>query len=80
VRAHTDPWSKKAIENPVRNTKCGHIYDQLVAAKMCSRSAKRALKCPMVGCTNDSVRSEHLVPAPDVLAKIQKQRGNSASS
>jgi hypothetical protein len=34
----------------------------------------------MVGCTNDSVRSEHLVPAPDVLAKIQKQRGNSASS
>ena len=75
-----DPWSKKSIENPVRNTKCGHVYDQMVATKMCSRSAKRALKCPMVGCTNDNVRSEHLVLAPDVLSKILKQRGNNNAS
>jgi hypothetical protein len=69
-----DPWSKQPIENPVRNSKCGHVYDQAVAAKMCSRSKRGALKCPLVGCTNDSVRIEHLKPAPDVLAKIQQQQ------
>ena len=72
--AAADPWSKKAIENPVRNSKCDHVYEQTVATKMCNRT-KRALKCPMVGCTTDTVRLEHLVPAPDVLSKIQKQRG-----
>jgi hypothetical protein len=50
------------------------VYDQAVAAKMCSRSKRGALKCPLVGCTNDSVRIEHLKPAPDVLAKIQQQQ------
>jgi hypothetical protein len=82
-----DPWSKKPIENPVRNTKCGHVYDQAIAEKMFVRTVKSLaagsnkrpskgpvvpeLKCPMMGCTNDSFRREHLVPAPDVLAKIQ---------
>lgn len=71
-----DPWSKKSIENPVRNSRCGHVYEQTVAAKMCSKSKR--LKCPMVGCTNDNMRMEHLVAAPDVLTKIQKQRGNNS--
>ena len=36
------------------------------------KRAKGPLKCPMVGCTNNSLRIDHLKAAPDVLAKMQQ--------
>lgn len=43
----TDPISKEPIKNPVKNKKCGHIYDKDTITKMLSH---RNMRCPYIGC------------------------------
>jgi len=56
---YIDPWSKRKIEVPVRNKSCTHVYDKATALKVISRS-KGKVKCPVVGCGNNNVRSSDL--------------------
>ncbi|KAI8428512.1 hypothetical protein MSG28_007299 [Choristoneura fumiferana] len=45
-----DPITKRPIEDPVKNTVCGHIYDR--EAIMNLLNLKKKIKCPVAGCGN----------------------------
>eukprot|EP00088_Acartia_fossae_P041323 TRINITY_DN4323_c0_g1_i1.p1 TRINITY_DN4323_c0_g1~~TRINITY_DN4323_c0_g1_i1.p1 ORF type:complete len:224 (-),score=84.12 TRINITY_DN4323_c0_g1_i1:315-908(-) len=70
---YVDPWSKKKIEIPVRNKACNHLYDKSTAMKMLSR-AKGKVKCPVVGCANNNLKSSDLVEDNQVRKIIESQR------
>jgi len=69
---YIDPWSKKRIETPVRNKSCKHIYDKSTAMKMISRS-KGKVKCPVVGCGNNNLKSQDLEVDQKIMKIIQSQ-------
>lgn len=43
-----DPWSKAVMLNPVRNTKCGHVYDRESVFKIIKENI--GIRCPVLGC------------------------------
>ncbi|KAL0486278.1 E3 SUMO-protein ligase [Acrasis kona] len=43
-----DPCSKEVIEHPVRNRKCGHVYDKATIIHYIKSSRKNM--CPVAGC------------------------------
>lgn len=51
----TDPISKTLIRNPVRNNKCGHIYEKDTILVL----IKKNTRCPYIGCPN----KQHITPA-----------------
>ncbi|XP_034824490.1 E3 SUMO-protein ligase NSE2-like [Maniola hyperantus] len=58
--AFLDPITKKPIEDPVRNTNCGHVYER--AAILSHVQQRNKAKCPVVGCGNrEPVQLSHLV-------------------
>jgi len=69
---YIDPWSKKKIDVPVKNKVCGHYYDQQTALKMLQRS-KSKVKCPVVGCSNNNLKSSELEKDQEVLMTITRR-------
>jgi len=69
---YIDPWSKKRIDTPVRNKSCSHLYDKSTAMKMISRS-KGKVKCPVVGCANNNLKSQDLEVDQKILKIIESQ-------
>ncbi|XP_065202579.1 uncharacterized protein LOC135832949 [Planococcus citri] len=45
---YIDPFSKKAIQNPIRNKICQHVYEKDTVCNMIAR--KKEMGCPNVGC------------------------------
>lgn len=65
-----DPWSKKLMLNPVRNTKCGHHYEKDTVDAMLEGSS--SVCCPIVGCPIKCyIKSNHLEPDTDLREKIR---------
>ncbi|EDV52971.1 E3 SUMO-protein ligase NSE2 [Drosophila erecta] len=55
-----DPWSKALMKNPVRNEKCGHIYDR--DSVMLIIKDNIGIRCPVLGCGNTTyIQPAHLV-------------------
>jgi len=75
---YTDPWSRTLItDESVTNKKCKHTYDKKTAMRMIDNSvkSKKALKCPVVGCSNkDPILKAHLYTDPEIQRKVAKQR------
>jgi len=69
---YIDPWSKRNIEVPVRNKACTHIYDKATALKVISRT-KGKVKCPVVGCGNNNVKSADLEVDLQVKRIIERE-------
>jgi len=69
-----DPWSLKEVVDPVKNKACNHIYEKAVVEKNISRSGKKPLKCPVVGCVNPSIKMADLISDVDTIKKIKKKR------
>ena len=74
-----DPWTRRVIVEPVRNRKCGHLYDKETVSRHLVRSSnsKRRLHCPVPGCDNDNVSQGDLVS--DIISvgqRINKLTGN----
>jgi len=72
TNVYLDPWSKKQISIPVRNNVCNHIYDKATALKMCSRT-KGKVKCPVIGCANNNVKSTDLQEDQQIMRIIESQ-------
>ncbi|XP_017872105.1 PREDICTED: E3 SUMO-protein ligase NSE2 [Drosophila arizonae] len=65
-----DPWSKKLMLNPVRNTKCGHHYEKDSVDAMLQGNS--GIRCPVVGCPIKSCISlKHLEPDIALREKIR---------
>ncbi|XP_070500275.1 E3 SUMO-protein ligase NSE2-like [Chironomus tepperi] len=71
TQLYIDPISKQKIQDPVKNTICGHIYEKktiLEAIKMNKR-----MRCAYMGCSNrQHVAAEHLVEDYQLKAKLAK--------
>jgi len=70
-----DPWTRKPITDPVTNRKCGHTYERATVAKFLdkSKSDKKPLKCPVVGCSNNNITRGDLYPDADIKRKVMKE-------
>ncbi|XP_045493244.1 E3 SUMO-protein ligase NSE2-like [Colias croceus] len=63
-----DPITKKAIVNPVRNTNCGHIYEEEVIMKIIQ---KKKLRCPVAGCGNrEPLIRQHLISDEELKFRL----------
>ncbi|VDK55942.1 unnamed protein product [Anisakis simplex] len=73
INSKLDPYTNKAIVNPVRNKRCGHVYDAagakafLVAAKKGSRCP-----CPVRSCKVEDVRKEDIEPYPEFFDHMKE--------
>ncbi|XP_060801039.1 E3 SUMO-protein ligase NSE2 [Amyelois transitella] len=57
---YIDPITKKPIEDPVKNTVCGHIYERDSIMNLINRNNRT--KCPVAGCGNKGpIKKQHLL-------------------
>ena len=70
-----DPWSRRNIEDPVTNKKCGHHYEKAVVFRQVETAIKKrkTLKCPYVGCGNDNITKNDLQVDNEIKRKIARQ-------
>ncbi|XP_017107403.2 E3 SUMO-protein ligase NSE2-like [Drosophila bipectinata] len=61
-----DPWTMEVMLNPVRNKKCGHVYQRESVMRILGDSV--STRCPIEGCTNKSFLH------PDILIKDEDFR------
>ncbi|XP_022112897.2 E3 SUMO-protein ligase NSE2 [Pieris rapae] len=58
---YNDPFTKKALEDPVKNSLCGHIYEKSVIMNIIGKK-KKGIKCPVAGCGNRNfIEARHLI-------------------
>ncbi|KAH8295784.1 hypothetical protein KR018_008913 [Drosophila ironensis] len=64
-----DPWTKTLMRNPVRNKKCGHIYDR--DSVMATIKDNLSISCPYMGCLNSAyIHPADLVEDSEAREKI----------
>ena len=71
-----DPWTRKNItDDPITNRKCGHTYEKAIVMKFLEKyaKAKKPLKCPVVGCTNNNITKADLYNDAAIRKKIFSQ-------
>jgi len=76
-----DPFSKQEISRPVKNKKCGHIYDReqlrlVLESRVGSGGHPPSVRCPTVGCNNKSVTLGDVVDDRKTLLLINKMKAN----
>ncbi|GLV34890.1 quijote [Carabus blaptoides fortunei] len=63
-----DPITKAPIRNPVRNTKCGHVYEN---DSIRTLIAKKNTRCPYIGCPAlQYIQIDHLTVEENLKRKI----------
>ncbi|KAK9685517.1 Zinc-finger of the MIZ type in Nse subunit [Popillia japonica] len=72
-----DPITKTQLQNPWKNTICGHAYEYSVIINYI-KSKKGKAKCPYVGCTNGNVRKIDLIEDTNLSLKIQESQTNTS--
>ncbi|XP_076626837.1 E3 SUMO-protein ligase NSE2 isoform X2 [Colletes latitarsis] len=66
-----DPISKKRMEDPVKNTKCGHTYERATITQILKINKKT--RCPVAGCkSQDFVTLEQL--RTDIVTKTYLEK------
>jgi len=70
-----DPWTRRNIEDPVTNKKCGHTYEKAGVFRLIDKMVKqkKTLRCPNVGCGNNNVTKNDLHVDNDIKRKIMRQ-------
>ena len=68
------PITTQLMEEPVRNSACGHVYsaegiNQILKS---SSSSRRGTKCPVAGCMNANVTKSQLQVDDDLKIKIRR--------
>ncbi|XP_028837031.1 E3 SUMO-protein ligase NSE2 isoform X2 [Denticeps clupeoides] len=73
---YTCPLTQVEMVNPVKNRKCQHHYDESAVLAMIQRQQKnhKKFRCPVVGCGNQDVNPEDLLPDPILKRKIQAHK------
>ncbi|XP_037281507.2 E3 SUMO-protein ligase NSE2 [Rhipicephalus microplus] len=67
-----DPITQKDIEVPVKNTKCGHIYDKMSISIYIKRS--KHPRCPYLGCGNKSTLNMKDLVNDHFVARMLRER------
>eukprot|EP01114_Cavostelium_apophysatum_P009018 TRINITY_DN22093_c0_g1_i1.p1 TRINITY_DN22093_c0_g1~~TRINITY_DN22093_c0_g1_i1.p1 ORF type:complete len:253 (+),score=41.77 TRINITY_DN22093_c0_g1_i1:70-759(+) len=74
----TDPITRSEFVDPVKNTNCGHVYSrESILHHIKSAGRRKGATCPVAGC-NKAVSKDVLVDAPDIAAKIKRQKKEKA--
>eukprot|EP00529_Nitzschia_sp_RCC80_P030738 CAMPEP_0113462136 /NCGR_PEP_ID=MMETSP0014_2-20120614/11921_1 /TAXON_ID=2857 /ORGANISM="Nitzschia sp." /LENGTH=303 /DNA_ID=CAMNT_0000353959 /DNA_START=146 /DNA_END=1057 /DNA_ORIENTATION=- /assembly_acc=CAM_ASM_000159 len=68
------PITTQLMEEPVRNTVCGHVYSMegIKQILKSSSSNRRGTKCPVAGCQNGNVTKSQLQVDDDLKIKIRR--------
>ncbi|KAM9782518.1 E3 SUMO-protein ligase NSE2 [Neosynchiropus ocellatus] len=74
----TCPLTQVDMENPVKNKKCTHRYDEAAIVSLIRnrRSQKKKCRCPVVGCGNLDVKESDLIPDVVLRRRIQSQKNS----
>lgn len=72
----TCPLTQMEMENPVKNRKCNHHYEQQAILDMirAKHAKKKMLRCPKVGCGNGDVKKDDLMLDPVMKRMIQNHK------
>lgn len=75
----TCPLTQVEMDNPVRNNKCNHYYDNTAILNLIKNrhAQKKKCRCPVVGCGNSNVKESDLVPDQVLRRKIHSQKRSS---
>lgn len=68
----TDPITKKAIQNPIRNKICHHIYERDIIYQMLK--SKKEMPCPCLGCSCRSFTLKDIVEDEEIAEKITQNQ------
>ncbi len=77
-----DPYTKRPIVDPVKNLRCGHVYEKKSVMGLLAPSGggrgkdkRAAAKCPYIGCANKvPIREEDLVPDDELRKAVVERR------
>jgi hypothetical protein len=69
------PLTGTLLEDPVKNSVCGHAYSKAAILDHLSRA--RGKVCPMVGCQNRQVTTEQLVPDLELTQLVRRYKRRS---
>ncbi|XP_072855426.2 E3 SUMO-protein ligase NSE2 [Pogona vitticeps] len=69
------PITLVEMKKPVRNTICGHVYeeDAIMEVIRNKEQRKKKVRCPKLGCNNDEVKKTHLVSDEVLKRTIDSQ-------
>eukprot|EP00092_Neocalanus_flemingeri_P023142 GFUD01025093.1.p1 GENE.GFUD01025093.1~~GFUD01025093.1.p1 ORF type:complete len:213 (+),score=73.93 GFUD01025093.1:62-700(+) len=76
TETYIDPWSRKPIvDDPITNRKCKHTYEKATVMKFLEKytKSKKSLKCPVVGCGNNSITKTDLYSDTEIRKTIARQ-------
>ncbi|KAB0793668.1 hypothetical protein PPYR_13288 [Photinus pyralis] len=67
-----DPITKKIIQNPCRNQKCGHVYEYDSIKEHLKRIKLNKVKarCPYIGCTNMNMTKSFIIADNELRDQI----------
>lgn len=72
TRSLIDPITKRKMEDPVKNTLCGHSYDRASILELIRRSKRT--KCPIPGCANrNPVTEDNLIDDTELASIIHRE-------
>ncbi|CAH2107793.1 unnamed protein product [Euphydryas editha] len=75
-----DPITKKPIQDPVKNTICGHIYEREAIKHYQNIKCNRRARCPVVGCGNqEPLQIENLISDIEYRQRIARHNSMSES-
>jgi hypothetical protein len=66
----TCPLTASFLEDPVKNSRCGHAYSKAAIIVHLGRTSV----CPVAGCGNKDVRKSHLVPDLELIQLVRRQK------
>ncbi|KAH8251059.1 hypothetical protein KR026_008481 [Drosophila bipectinata] len=67
-----DPWTKEVMLHPVRNTKCGHVYDRDSVMRIIKENL--STRCPVLGCGSKSyLHPNMLVEDEEIRQRVLRQ-------
>lgn len=68
------PLTGTLLENPVKNSVCGHAYSKEAILDHLRRRGTKEKVCPMVGCHNRAVTLQQLVPDLELTQLVRRQK------
>jgi len=66
------PITTMLLEQPLKNTACGHVYSRAGVEQLLKGAGRRKVGCPVAGCTNADLQRNQL--AEDVQTGLQVKR------
>jgi len=68
-----DPITKTKLTDPVRNSKCKHIYGHAAILQLIKKNSK--FRCPTMGCPNNTfIKARDLITDPKLTELVRKKQ------